>query len=159
MQRQWSLDPGLFVDRWEKRLRDPGVEFVDGARVTSTEEVDGRVRVHSSAGSTSSDAAVVAAGIGTREICRGAGVDLNLFPGKGYSFSVTMERTPRRLVHLGDAHVVITPMHKKIRVAGTMEFDRDHDRFDPRRVAAMIAAARPYFHDVEWDQREDEWVG
>ena len=159
VRRQWSIDPGLFVDRLEESLRDSGVEIVESARVTSTEERHGRVRVHSSQGSIISDAAVIAAGIWTKEICRGAGIDLNLFPGKGYSFSVAMERTPRRLVHLGDAHVVITPMHKKIRVAGTMEFDRDHDRFDPRRITAMITAARPYFQDVEWSRREDEWVG
>jgi D-amino-acid dehydrogenase len=159
VQRQWSIDPGLFVDNLAKQLLDSGVEIVDGARVTSTEETLGKVRIHSSVGSITSDAAVVAAGIWTREICRQADVDLNLFPGKGYSFSVTMERTPRQLVHLGDAHVVVNPMHNKIRVAGTMEFDSNHDRFDPRRVAAVISAARPYFHDVEWDHREDEWVG
>lgn len=159
VERQWSIDPGLFVDSLEKQLRALGVEICDGARVTSTEEANGHVRINSSAGSFTSDAAVVAAGIWTREICRHAGVDLNLFPGKGYSFSVPMERTPRQLVHLGDAHVVINPMHEKVRVAGTMEFDRDHDHFDPRRVAAIISAARPYFPDAEWNNRDHEWMG
>ncbi|QPP07969.1 FAD-binding oxidoreductase [Streptomyces bathyalis] len=159
VQRQWSLHPGLFVDSMEQQLRDSGVTILEGARVTSTEEAHGQVRVHSSAGSITSDAVVVAAGVWTREICRRTGIDLNLFPGKGYSFSVPIERTPRRLVHLGDAHVMINPMPDRIRVAGTMEFDRNHDRFNPRRVRAITAAARPYFKGVKWEHLENEWVG
>jgi D-amino-acid dehydrogenase len=68
-----------------------------------------------------------------------------------------MPATPRRLIHLGDAHVVVTPFAKSTR--GTMEFDRDHDRFNARRIAAIVAAARPYLRDVDWDGRTDEWTG
>ena len=49
-----------------------------------------------------------------------------------------------RVVHLGDAHVVVTPMAKGVRLAGTMEFDPHHDRFNPRRITGIVAAARPY---------------
>jgi D-amino-acid dehydrogenase len=62
-------------------------------------------------------------------------------------------------VHLGDAHVVVTPLRKAVRLAGTMEFDRDHDRFDARRIAAIVTAARPYLVGANWDGVLDEWVG
>lgn len=156
---QWWVDPNLFVDGLAARLRDRGVEIIEGARVTRAEESPGGVRVHTSRGVVDGDAAVLAAGIWSREIARTLGVDLNIFPGKGYSFSVEMGKVPGRLIHLGDAHVVLTPLGKATRVAGTMEFDRDHDRFNARRVTAITAAARPYLRDVAWENRTDEWTG
>ncbi len=159
VERQWSIDPGAFVDALAARLRGLGVEIVEGARVTRVDEADGRVRVHTSAGEVESEAAVLAAGVWTRELGRTLGADLNLFPGKGYSFSVAADKPPSRLVHLGDAHVAVTPLGDRLRIAGTMEFDRDHDRFNPRRIDAIVRAARPYLSGVDWAGRREEWVG
>jgi D-amino-acid dehydrogenase len=156
---QWWVDPNLFVDGLAARLRDQGVEIIDGARVTGAEESATGVRVHTSRGVVDGDATVLAAGIWSREIARSLGVDLNIFPGKGYSFSVQMDEAPRRLIHLGDAHVAVTPLAKATRIAGTMEFDRDHDRFNARRVAGIATAARPYLRDTAWESRTDEWIG
>ncbi|MCW2947322.1 MAG: dependent oxidoreductase, partial [Actinoallomurus sp.] len=156
---QWWVDPNLFVDGLAARLRGRGVEIIEGARVTRAEESAAGVRVHTSRGVVDGDVAVLAAGIWSREIGRSLGVDLNIFPGKGYSFSVEMDQVPRRLIHLGDAHVVLTPLAKATRIAGTMEFDRDHDRFDARRVTAIATAARPYLRGVAWENRTDEWTG
>jgi D-amino-acid dehydrogenase len=156
---QWWVDPNLFVDGLAARLRGRGVQIIEGARVTGAEESAGGVRVQTSRGVVDGDAAVLAAGIWSREIARSLGVDLNIFPGKGYSFSVEMNERPGRLIHLGDAHVAVTPLAKAVRIAGTMEFDRDHDRFNARRVAAIAAAARPYLRGAAWERRTDEWTG
>ncbi|MFF0130169.1 NAD(P)/FAD-dependent oxidoreductase [Streptomyces mirabilis] len=47
----------------------------------------------------------------------------------------------------------------KVRVAGTMEFDRDPDRFRQSRVDAIVAAARPCLPGADWEHREQEWMG
>ncbi|MFJ9478991.1 NAD(P)/FAD-dependent oxidoreductase [Streptomyces mirabilis] len=47
----------------------------------------------------------------------------------------------------------------KVRVAGTMEFDRDPDRFRQSRVDAIVAAARPCLPEADWEHREQEWMG
>ncbi|QDO43707.1 FAD-binding oxidoreductase [Streptomyces sp. RLB3-17] len=49
----------------------------------------------------------------------------------------------------------------KVRVAGTMECDRDPDRFRQSRVDAIVAAARPYppGGGADWEHREQEWMG
>ncbi|AUH39087.1 NAD(P)/FAD-dependent oxidoreductase [Streptomyces sp. CMB-StM0423] len=78
---------------------------------------------------------------------------------KGYSFAVPAEVLPRRLIHLGSAKSVLTPLGQQVRVAGTMEFDLDADRFRQHRVEAIVAAARPYLPAADWDRREQEWVG
>lgn len=156
---QWCIDPNLFVDRLAEQLRSRAVTIVEGARVTGIDSDATGVRVHTSAGTVDGDTAVLAAGVWSRAIGRRLGVDLNIFPGKGYSFSVRVKTPPARLVHLGDAHVAVTPMGRTVRLAGTMELDREHDRFDPRRIAAIVAATRPYLSDVDWTDLVDEWVG
>ncbi|SDZ17403.1 D-amino-acid dehydrogenase [Amycolatopsis xylanica] len=152
---QWSVDPSLFVDRLAAVLRADGVEIVEGARATAIQGA----RVKTSAGDFDAEHVVIAAGIWSRELCRSLGIAVDLFPGKGYSFSVDADPLPRRVVHLGDARVVLTPMGKRLRVAGTMEFDSDVDAFHPRRVAAIVAAAGGYLRSAEWTARRDEWVG
>ncbi|MFC9673402.1 NAD(P)/FAD-dependent oxidoreductase [Streptomyces sp. NPDC056949] len=162
VEDQWSVDPSRFVDGLTARLRDNGVHIVEGARVTSVDEVRGGVRVRTSAGTYGADRAVVAAGVWSQTLLRGLGVDPGLFPGKGYSFSVRSQQPLRRLVHLGTAHVVLTPLDEtgeRIRVAGTMEFEADADRYREARVRAIVAAARPYLKGADWAGREEEWVG
>ena len=47
----------------------------------------------------------------------------------------------------------------RVRVAGMMELAPPERPVDPRRIQAIIAAARPLLRDVDWDARRDEWVG
>lgn len=84
---------------------------------------------------------------------------LDLFPGKGYSFSVDFADPPSRLIKLEQARVAITPMNGRVRIAGTMEFDRDHDRLNNSRIEAIVRAAHPYLRGVDWTTRRQEWVG
>ncbi|MFE7270534.1 hypothetical protein [Streptomyces sp. NPDC057623] len=77
-------------------------------------------------------------------MCASLGLRIEVAAGKGYNCSVPTGPPPRRLVHLGSAKEVPAPMGKGGRVAGTMEFDRDPDRFRQGRVEALVAAARPY---------------
>jgi D-amino-acid dehydrogenase len=155
---QWSVDPSLFVDRLVAKLLESGVEIVEGARVTSVSESSGGSRVHSVVGDFDADSTVIAAGVWSRELCRRLGADVELFPGNGYRFWVA-DPMPRRVIHLGDARVVFTPTGKRLRVAGTMEFDIDPDAFHPRRIDAILAAAGGYLKSADWAGRQDEWVG
>lgn len=75
------------------------------------------------------------------------------------SRSAGQDPLPKRVIHLGDARVVFTPMGKRLRVAGTMEFDRDPEAFHPRRVAAIVEGAHDYLRGVDWAARQEEWVG
>ncbi|WP_232665704.1 NAD(P)/FAD-dependent oxidoreductase [Pseudonocardia sp. TRM90224] len=159
IREQRSIDPSLFVDRLAATVRARGVEIVEGARVTAVTEDGTRVRVRTVVGDLDADHAVIAAGIWSRELCRQLGVGIGVVAGKGYSFSVGADALPRRVVHLGDARVVFTPMGKRLRVAGTMEFGSGAEEFHARRVAAIVAAARGYLPDADWAGRQDEWVG
>jgi D-amino-acid dehydrogenase len=154
---QWAIDPSSFVDELANSLRSNGVEIIEGARVTDIDDED-TVVVRSSAGNVRADTAIIAAGVGSTEICRRLGVRLPVFPGKGYSFFVPVARPPSRVLKLEDAHVIVTPMSGQVRVAGTMELDSAGDRFNPRRIYAIVAAAAPFVQGFDWQQRGHEWM-
>ncbi|WP_031469324.1 NAD(P)/FAD-dependent oxidoreductase [Sciscionella sediminilitoris] len=156
---EWTLDPSRFVSALVTVLEKSGVRFIEGARVNDIREVAGETVIHTSLGETRAGAAVLAAGARSPELSANAGVALNMFPGKGYSFSAEFSEPPSRLVKLEDARVAVTPMDGHVRIAGTMEFDRDHDRLNRARIAAIGKAAHPYLRGVDWSRIHSEWVG
>ncbi len=153
------IDPSRLIDDLASANREAGVEIVTDVRVTAIDEGPGSVRVATSRGGFEGSALVMAAGIGSRELCSMLGVRLPMQPGKGYSFSLHPEPVPSRVVNFADAHVVATPMGDRLRIGGTMEFDGTLDRFNPRRIEAIVRALRPYVRGIDWSARTDEWVG
>jgi D-amino-acid dehydrogenase len=153
------IDPSGLVDRLTDALRAMDVEVVEGARVTQVREDGGRVVVESSLGRFEGEAVVVTAGAWSRELCRALGTRLSMQPGKGYSFSVRPRSVPRRVLNFPDAHVIATPMGERLRFAGTMEFDGTYDRFDRRRIEAIVRGVSPYLRGIDWADRSEEWVG
>ena len=153
------LDPSLLVDGLARALRGGGVEIVEGVGVQNVKGSEKGVVIEAAGRRFEADLGLIAGGIGSQALCRTLGVSLGMQPGKGYSFSVFPESMPRRALHLTDAHVAVTPMGDRLRIAGTMEFDGTFDRFDPHRIKAIVTAARPYFRGIDWNTRSDEWVG
>jgi D-amino-acid dehydrogenase len=157
---QITIDPSALVDGLVARLCEDGVEIREGARVTALGPHGAGVRVQSTHGRVDADVAVLAAGVWTTSLARTIGARVPIFPGKGYSFSVAIEQAPRHLIDLEAAHVAVAPRADgATRIAGTMELDCARDRFDPRRVQAIVAAARPYLRGAAWEQRTAEWMG
>ncbi len=157
IDERW-VDASPFVDRLGRAIVDAGGRVVEGARVTSVRETSSEVVVHSSAGNHAADHVVIAAGVWSEDICRELGVRLGMQPGKGYSFSVGGAEIPRRLLYFGDAHAVATPIDGRVRIAGTMEFDGTRERFNRRRVEAMVRAVSPLLPGLDWSDVADEWV-
>lgn len=156
---QIAIDPSAFVDALADKLRTMGVEIREGARVTAVEETPRGVSISSTAQTFVADAAVITSGVWTAELARSLGSRLPIFPGKGYSFSVQVSPAPTHLIALETAHVGLTPLGELTRVAGTMELDSNPDRFDRRRIDAIIHSARPFLDGVDWKSRSAEWVG
>ena len=157
-QERW-IDPSRFVDDLAAALARMGVPVLEGAEVTGLrEEADG-VLATGRFGQEAGSAAVIAGGARSRELLAALGLRTLLQPGKGYSFSVAPAVMPAHCLYLPDAHVGVTPMGERLRVAGTMQMDGTYDRFDRRRIPAIVTAAAPYVRGVDWEARTDEWVG
>lgn len=152
------IDPSPFVDAMAATLREMGVLIVEQAAVNSVRATDTGVDAGTSEGVFSGDNLVVAAGVWSADLSRRLGVPLRMQPGKGYSFTVSVPVMPRHLLTFSDEYVVATPIDGRLRIAGTMEFDGTKELLNPRRIEAMVAAARPFLPDADWDDVQDKWV-
>lgn len=109
------------------------------------------------------DAVVLANGAWLNELARPFGVRQPVQAGRGYSFSVAADRVPSGPVYFPSQRVACTPLASpsgdRLRVAGMMEFRSPEAPLDARRIAAIVAATRPFLNGVDFEDREDEWVG
>ncbi|WP_371320767.1 NAD(P)/FAD-dependent oxidoreductase [Saccharothrix yanglingensis] len=156
---QRYTDPGAFVRALARAVVSRGatVRLVEAVDISS--HATG-VTVHTRSGrAVTADVAVVATGAWLSRLARRWGVRVPVRAGRGYSFTVPVERPVPGPVHLPDVRVACTPYQGGLRVAGTMEF-RDPDAPGVHaRLEAITASARPLLDGVRWDERRDVWVG
>lgn len=105
------------------------------------------------------DVVVLATGAWLPQLSRGFGVRQVVQAGRGYSFTVRVDPAPTVPVYFPAQRVACTPLGGRLRVAGMMEFQRPDAPLDPRRINAIVGATRPLLNGVDFEAREDEWVG
>lgn len=155
---QRFIDPGRFVHALGQAVQERGATL-------RTEEVTGvfssgnSVEVHLSSGpSLTADAAVVATGAWLSRLA-GNRVSVPVQAGRGYSFTVPVDRPMPAPIYLPDVRVACTPYRGAMRVSGTMEFRDPHEPVIPQRVEAIVASTGPLLEGVCWAERSDVWVG
>jgi len=161
LRGQRFLNPGAYVQaladeviaRGGKLTTGPGSEVLDIA------DTGRGVRVVTAGGVEEFDAAVLATGAWLGKLARRFGVRSVVQAGRGYSFSVPVDRVPDGPVYLPAQRVACTPLGDRLRVAGMMEFRSPESRLDERRVKAIATAAKPFLRGADLEAREDEWVG
>jgi D-amino-acid dehydrogenase len=157
---QRYLHPPEFVTGLAFAVQARGGEVVQGADVVDLQHRAGGITVATAAGERlHHDAAVLATGADLGRLAKRFGVRCPVQAGRGYSFSVPLERMPRGPLYFPTQRVALTPLGERLRVAGMMEFRRPGDPLDPRRVAAIVEAVRPFLDGVDLDDRRNEWVG
>lgn len=158
-------DCRLFCEGIVARLAasNHAVSFLLGTRITQIIRAEGRVRgVQTSEGVIEADAVVVALGTGARALLRPLGIDLPIYPLKGYSLTlpITHEASaPRISVTDSAAKVVYARLGDRLRVAGMADvvgYSRD---FDEKRLSTLIRQAREAFPDAaDWTEL-NPWTG
>ena len=158
---QRYLRPVEYVESLAQAVRAQGTEIIVGSEVLGVEDLGAAgVRVDASGpGSGTYDAVVVATGAWLGRLVAPFGVQHVVQAGRGYSFSVETEHLPASPVYFPAARVALTPLGERLRVAGMMEFRRPDAPLDPRRITAIVEAARPLLRGADLDHRQDEWVG
>lgn len=159
---EFSLDPVTFVASLIQHVVDSGVEVREG--LTAMRIGAGASIVCVDAGgvetTVSGDRLVIAAGAWTTPILRRSRIrSAAVVSGKGYSFTVPVQRMPRTLVHAIDRHCVAIPMNGRLRIVGMMEFDGHPERLNAHRLEILTRAAAGLIRDADWDGRTEEWVG
>lgn len=158
---QRYLRPVEYVESLADAVRAQGTEILTGADVVGIDDLGpaGALVRTSGPGSGSYDAVVVATGAWLGDLVRPYGVRHVVQAGRGYSFSVETEHLPRGPLYFPAARVALTPLGERLRVAGMMEFRKADAALDPRRIQAIVEAARHLLDGADLDRRQDEWVG
>ena len=156
---QWNVKADTLVDGLGAKLREMGVEIVEGAEVIEFDCRDATVRAaRTGAGDIAGDQFVLAAGSWTTPLARKLGVPIPMEPGKGYSFLLTPKVMPRHGILFADIHAGVTPLGDRVRIGGTMEFSGYDLAIDQRRITNLFELARGYV-DLEKPEYEEPWAG
>lgn len=141
-----AADCGAFCTQVATLLARRGAEFHYGRTVTRIDRENGQVRaLISEPGPIRADAYVLAAGDEAGALGRTAGVDLPILPLKGYSITVRPEKgavLPRASITDVRRRIVFAPLGDSVRVAGFVEIGSDDRSIPPRRIGALLDAAR-----------------
>ncbi|WP_374012438.1 D-amino acid dehydrogenase [Pseudoxanthomonas koreensis] len=156
-------DCRLFTERLAALAAGLGVEFrygatveaidADGARVTGV-RIDGRLET--------ADRYVMALGCWSPALLRPLGIDLPVYPLKGYSLTIPIvdaAMAPTSTVLDETYKIAITRFDRRIRVGGMAEVAGYDLRLDPRRRATLekvVAELFPHGGDMA---RADFWAG
>lgn len=155
---QRYLDPGRFVQALGRSVVERGATVLPEEVTDVVGDGNGITLPTRSGSGLTADVAVIATGAWLSRLV-GRWVRVPVQAGRGYSFTVPVERPVLGPVHLPAARVACTPLNGKLRVTGTMEL-RDPDApVSAGRVDAIADSARPYFDGVRWEERSEEWVG
>ncbi|GHH11809.1 NAD(P)/FAD-dependent oxidoreductase [Streptomyces lanatus] len=157
---QRHLNPGAYVAALADAVRDRGGKIVTGVEVSRVRDLGSGVAALTSDGtSVRADAAVLASGAWLGRLAAPFGVRTAVQSGRGYSFTVAAEGLPTRPTYFAERRVVCTPLGERVRVAGMMEFTAPDRPADPRRVDAIVEAARDLLPSADLAHRADVWAG
>jgi D-amino-acid dehydrogenase len=155
---QRFVDPGRFVQALGRSVVERGaaLETMDVANVRTA---GNGVAVHPHGGpALTADVAVIATGAWLPGLVR-RWVRVPVQAGRGYSFTVPVERAVFGPIYLPDVRVACTPLNGKLRVTSVMELRRPEAPASAALVDAIVDSAGPFFDGVRWAERDETWVG
>ncbi|PSJ60348.1 D-amino acid dehydrogenase [Pseudaminobacter soli (ex Li et al. 2025)] len=140
-----------------------GVKFMRDTNVEGLDVEGGRVRaVRTSKGSIACDAAVLSMGPESGVFGRKIGIDLPVYPVKGYTATIPLE-DPEKGPTMGgvdeDRYVAYSRLGNRLRLASTAEFagfDRTHK---PSDFARMFRSAHELFPGAIDEKKAELWAG
>jgi D-amino-acid dehydrogenase len=158
-----SGDAHLFTRAIEREARRVGVEFRFGTTVTSLKSGQGRIMsVESTAGELGADVYILAAASCSTALAAPLGLKLPIHPVKGYSATLRIPQPERPLgVPLVDFEqkLVITPLGRHLRIAGTAEFAGFDGQPNPKRSAHLLRQAARLLPDISATGEVTHWNG
>ena len=141
-----SGDAHLFCRALADQAAASGAVFHYGVEIQGFERDGERVSaITTTRGGYTADAYVLAAGSYSPVIAGRIGLSLPIRPVKGYSLTFDLDgwdKGPRMPLVDESAHTAVTPLGKRLRVAGTAEFNGYNTELPPGRIANMTRILR-----------------
>lgn len=156
---QRFIEPGPYCEAIAASIEERGGTVTTGVEVTEVRSTRTPAVKLSTGEWITTDQVVIATGAWLPKLAAQLGVSTMVQAGRGYSFSVETDKPATCPVYLPEQKVACTPYQGRFRVAGTMEFRGPDEPFQPGRIESIIHTTRPMFRGIDWDSRQDEWVG
>jgi D-amino-acid dehydrogenase len=163
-----SGDAHLFTQRLAQKVFARGGQFHAGHDIVRLEKEGDRIEgvlVRDREGAErlmTADAYVVALSSYSPLLTRPIGLDLPVYPAKGYSATVPVKdasKAPRVSVTDDSAKIVITRLGERLRIAGTAELAGYSTALNPVRCEALIRRTRELFPDAGHYEKAAFWTG
>jgi D-amino-acid dehydrogenase len=159
--RDAHCEPYPAVRTLAAEARRAGVTFVEDAEVLDADRDSGTVRsLRTTRGRVSATEVVLAAGTWSGSLGRRLGVKLPVLGAKGYSLVIPrLDPHPSRSLYLAERKVAINPHADALRISGTLELVGEDLSVNPRRVEAIVRAARAMLALPEPLRETELWRG
>ncbi|MBA4342922.1 MAG: amino acid dehydrogenase [Methylibium sp.] len=113
-------------------------------------------------GDIAADGFVLAAGLHSRGLGKSVGLNLPIYPLKGYSLTAPISaqhRPPEVSVTDFERKVLYARIGEQLRVAAMVDLVGDNPGIDPRRIASLQRAVRAMFPQAADYDRASNWAG
>ena len=158
-----SGDAHLFTNALVEKSEEMGVAFHFGTRITRlVRRGDALLRVETDNGDFTADDYVLCAGVHSPDLVRHLGIDLPIWPVRGYSMTVpiTDAATAPRIGGVDYENLMAyCPMGDRLRVTATAEIAGYDRSFSKANFAPLLDKARPMFGHCADFSNPKYWVG
>jgi D-amino-acid dehydrogenase len=158
-----SGDAHRFTQNLARLCAEKGVTFHYGTKILGLELEAGRLAaVATDKGRLRADAFVMALGSWSPKLARQVGLNLPIYPAKGYSatLAVTDAAKAPTIAITDDEHkLVYSRLGDRLRCAGTAELAGWNLRMDPERAAIVTEQSRSLFPGAGDFDKADLWCG
>lgn len=156
-----SGDARTFCIELAKRASERfGVKFEYGVSINSLKK-EGRkiVAVSTDKGDMQADGYVMALGSYSSVYLRKIGIDVPIYPMKGYSITFEAnEFCPNISLTDGLHKIVYSRLGNKARIAGTAEFAGYDTSINEKRIAPIVNATKGLIPKADWSQEISKWA-
>ncbi|WP_421696264.1 FAD-dependent oxidoreductase [Aestuariivirga sp.] len=156
-------DARLFTHAVEKAARQLSVAFDYGVKVTGLHVENGRVAgVKTERSLIPAERVVLCAGAATPRLLAQHGITAPICPVKGYSITLRREDIgllPARPIVDDHAHLGVTPLGDRLRVAGTVEFSGHDTSVRDIRIGNLTRALANLFPNMNIPADISPWAG
>ncbi|ALC07059.1 hypothetical protein CDES_13655 [Corynebacterium deserti GIMN1.010] len=159
LEGQRFIEPGPYVQSLADAVLHRGGTIRAGVEVVHVAKGDRPAVISADGTREEADKVVIATGAWLPGLAKEYGVKTIVQAGRGYSFSVATDKPAKHPVYLPHHRMACTPYQGRFRIAGTMEFRGPDEPLQQRRIDAIINQARCIMRGIDFDDRQDEWVG
>ena len=158
-----SGDAHMFTNALARVARNKGVEFKFNTRIRRlVRDGDSISHVETDKGDFTADAYVLCLGVNSPDLVKPLGMDLPIYPVRGYSVTVPVTdkaAAPRMGGIDEDNLLAYCPMGDRLRITATAEIAGYDRRFKPRDFKVMLDRAQALFGHCADFTKPKYWVG